>query len=70
MTNVAGHGYNSFIVIIFRVPGCLTAPLTTFMSRENPMWSQLLFCFGHSMLYATLADDMAVTSAMMWLVWR
>jgi hypothetical protein len=59
MTNVIGHGYNSFIVIIFRVLGCLTAPLTAFMSRDDPVWSQLLFCFGHSLLYATLAADVA-----------
>jgi hypothetical protein len=57
MTNVVGYGYNFVIVIIFRVLGCLTAPLMAFMSCDDPVWSQLLFYFGHSMLYTARADD-------------
>jgi hypothetical protein len=35
MTNVVGHGYNSIIVIIVRVPDCLTAPLTAFVVCDD-----------------------------------
>jgi hypothetical protein len=39
MTNVVGHGYNSVIVIIFRVPDCLTALLTAFVMCDDQIWS-------------------------------
>jgi hypothetical protein len=38
MTNVVGHGYNSVIVIILRVPEYLTAPLTVFVMCDDQIW--------------------------------
>jgi hypothetical protein len=66
MTNVVGHGYNSVIVIIFRVPDCLTTPLTAFVMCDDQIWSQMFLCFGHNLPLTVFAFDMALTSAMMW----
>jgi hypothetical protein len=70
MTNVIGHGYNFVIVIIFRVPDCLMAPLTAFVMCDDQIWSQMFLCFGHNLPLTAFASDMtadvAVTSLMTW----
>jgi hypothetical protein len=37
--NIVRHGFNSVFVIIFRVPDCLTAPLTTLVVCDDQIWS-------------------------------
>jgi hypothetical protein len=70
MTNVVGHEYNSIIIIIFCVPDCLTAPLTTFVMCDDQIWSQMFLCFGHNLPLTAFASDVALTSAMTWqLMW-
>jgi hypothetical protein len=71
MTNVVGHGYNSVIVIIFRVSDCLTALLMAFVMCDDHIWSQMFLCFGHNLPLTAFASDVALMSAMMWqLTWR
>jgi hypothetical protein len=68
MTNVFRHGFNSVFVIIFHVPDCLTAPLTTLVVCDDQIWSQMFLCFGHNLLLTAFASDMALMSAMTWQV--
>jgi hypothetical protein len=75
MTNVVGHGYNFVIIIIVRVPDCLTASLTAFVVCDDHFWSQMFLCFGHNLpltVFASdVATDVALTSAMTWqLTWH
>jgi hypothetical protein len=70
MMNVLGHGYNSVIVIIFRVPDCLTAPLMAFVMCVDQIWSQMFLCIGHNLPLTAFASDVVLTSAMTWqLTW-
>jgi hypothetical protein len=66
MANVVGHGYNSIIIIIFRVPDYLTAPLTAFVMCDDQIWSQIFLCFGHNLPLTAFASDVALMSAMTW----
>jgi hypothetical protein len=71
MTNDVGHGYNSVIIIFFRVPDCLTVPLTDFVMCDVQIWSQMFLCFGHNLPVMAFASDVVLTSAMMCqLTWR